>query len=631
MSELQFPKNPVVGQEYDFPPYKYYWDGVKWKTKGIGYNPVNDLRDELEPRISDNESKVFEALRRSYADAGITVVSGSFEEGAVVTSANEGVYQESTDKVFSWGGTLPKTVAAGATPTTSGGIGAGAWVDRTNVSLRGELSQSSGAGKIGIDMLAAYQLGTIGAQMVPLPTADNTGVKDSTAVFNAKLLSMANAGGGVLKPIPGTYKINGTILLPSHIVLDLTGVTLLGRGANTLIENAAVIDGVLTSIISEHGTGFDGNGTHATFGSVVLNGVLGNAAKGIRFHRFNYGGRIDGTYFQPSLGISWEICHSWGLKIQNCTVYAKAKNYYFVDWTEISNNSFEGLSSINSASIALELGIGSYSAQIHSNGFHHFNTAISLVGEMTNLQINSNHFEDCRYHVVGDNNTKTNLEIHHNWMKANLAVPESNVIPIVFNNVKYSKIGPNFYSTDGASDFDAHVICNTTDCIGNEVVINHSLGSQADLTKYQVSVTNKIVVTGGSNNAYVSQPWVETLAGTSGYTIEKYRSRYHAVPNTIPLCTVDYSDTTITIDTFVPTNDYGGDALVAFNFKISGIYTYIIAGHICHGQIVTTINSEYYTPGTPRTISVSNNSGFLRITILGVSAGGNITGWVKEL
>ena len=41
MSELQFPKNPIVGQEYDFAPYKYYWDGVKWKTKGTGCLQVN--------------------------------------------------------------------------------------------------------------------------------------------------------------------------------------------------------------------------------------------------------------------------------------------------------------------------------------------------------------------------------------------------------------------------------------------------------------------------------------------------------------------------------------------------------------------------------------------------------------
>ena len=31
MSKLQFPKNPIGGQEYDFPPYRYYWDGVKWR------------------------------------------------------------------------------------------------------------------------------------------------------------------------------------------------------------------------------------------------------------------------------------------------------------------------------------------------------------------------------------------------------------------------------------------------------------------------------------------------------------------------------------------------------------------------------------------------------------------------
>ena len=47
MTTLQFPANPLLNQEYDYPPYKYYWDGVKWKTKGIGYNPVNELRDDL--------------------------------------------------------------------------------------------------------------------------------------------------------------------------------------------------------------------------------------------------------------------------------------------------------------------------------------------------------------------------------------------------------------------------------------------------------------------------------------------------------------------------------------------------------------------------------------------------------
>ena len=51
MATIQFPANPVLDQEYDFPPYKYYWDGVKWKTKGIGYNPVNELRTEVFPKL----------------------------------------------------------------------------------------------------------------------------------------------------------------------------------------------------------------------------------------------------------------------------------------------------------------------------------------------------------------------------------------------------------------------------------------------------------------------------------------------------------------------------------------------------------------------------------------------------
>lgn len=134
MSELQFPKDPIVGQEYDFAPYKYYWDGVKWKTKGVGYNPVNDLRDELEPRISDNESKVFEALKRSYAEAGYNLVDGSFEAGGTLVNANDVLLQESTGKAFSG---PAGTVAAGTNPASGG------FVDRSGELLRSALLQNT--------------------------------------------------------------------------------------------------------------------------------------------------------------------------------------------------------------------------------------------------------------------------------------------------------------------------------------------------------------------------------------------------------------------------------------------------------------------------------------------------------
>lgn len=144
MSELQFPKNPTVGQEYDFAPYRYYWDGVKWKTKGIGYNPVNDLRDELEPKISDNESKVFEALRRSYADAGLNLVDGSFEEGGVLSVASDVMITASV-LGYSWGGNFPHTVVPGTDPTA---VGSG-YIPRTDVLLRSELASAGGATIVG--------------------------------------------------------------------------------------------------------------------------------------------------------------------------------------------------------------------------------------------------------------------------------------------------------------------------------------------------------------------------------------------------------------------------------------------------------------------------------------------------
>ena len=125
MSKLQFPKNPVVGQEYDFPPYKYYWDGTKWKTKGIGYNPVNDLRDEVLPTTR-------EALRRSYAEAGLNLVDGSFEESGTLTSATDVLLHKADGKAYS--GPIGY-VPAGTNPASGG------FVDRSSV--RSSVNMSS--------------------------------------------------------------------------------------------------------------------------------------------------------------------------------------------------------------------------------------------------------------------------------------------------------------------------------------------------------------------------------------------------------------------------------------------------------------------------------------------------------
>ena len=84
---------------------------------------------------------IYQALKGKAAEAGYNLVRGSFEEGGTLTNTNDVLWYQSNGRYYSWKGSLPKVVPAGSTPATSGGIGAGAWVDRTDVTLRSEIRE----------------------------------------------------------------------------------------------------------------------------------------------------------------------------------------------------------------------------------------------------------------------------------------------------------------------------------------------------------------------------------------------------------------------------------------------------------------------------------------------------------
>ena len=154
MSELNFPKNPVVGQEYTFNSLLYMFDGVKWVTKGTGYNPVQDLYEmlasdagasfvgangydnvqaaleavdtnlqaQIDTKINADFVSRFdrEALRRSYADAGYALVVGSFEQGGTVATGTDVLLHEASGKAYSGAGPFPQTVDKGTDPAAGG-------------------------------------------------------------------------------------------------------------------------------------------------------------------------------------------------------------------------------------------------------------------------------------------------------------------------------------------------------------------------------------------------------------------------------------------------------------------------------------------------------------------------------
>lgn len=74
-----------------------------------------------------------EQWRRSLAEAGITLVSGSFEEGATANSSTDAVWHIAVGQCYTWDGAFPKAVDAGSTPATTGGVGTGAWVSVVDI------------------------------------------------------------------------------------------------------------------------------------------------------------------------------------------------------------------------------------------------------------------------------------------------------------------------------------------------------------------------------------------------------------------------------------------------------------------------------------------------------------------
>lgn len=85
-----------------------------------------------------------EQWRRSLAEAGLTLVSGSFEEGATANSSTDAVWHIAGGQCYTWGGAFPKTVPADSTPTSTGGVNPSAWVSVGDASLRADISSEGG-------------------------------------------------------------------------------------------------------------------------------------------------------------------------------------------------------------------------------------------------------------------------------------------------------------------------------------------------------------------------------------------------------------------------------------------------------------------------------------------------------
>ena len=159
MTTLQFPANPVLNQEYDYPPYKYYWDGVKWKTKGIGYNPVDELRNEIAGSAGAGRLGFSHDATYAPATAGYRLKNSVYADDAPYLADNTGVNDASSSinaalsaVPFGWTVLLKpgiyKLLSRVTVPSFKRLLGLGWCIDPSNTALYGTvLSVEWGAGQ----------------------------------------------------------------------------------------------------------------------------------------------------------------------------------------------------------------------------------------------------------------------------------------------------------------------------------------------------------------------------------------------------------------------------------------------------------------------------------------------------
>ncbi|EPM0022816.1 glycosyl hydrolase family 28-related protein [Citrobacter farmeri] len=74
---------------------------------------------------------------------------GTFQDGAILTLPNQILKDETDGEYYRWDGDLPKSVPAGSTPDSTGGVGPGAWLSVGDAILRSDLASIGGYSYIG--------------------------------------------------------------------------------------------------------------------------------------------------------------------------------------------------------------------------------------------------------------------------------------------------------------------------------------------------------------------------------------------------------------------------------------------------------------------------------------------------
>lgn len=246
-----------------------------------GYGPKPSFSKQLQ-HLADQISDLFATGLYGY------ILLESFQVGNNLTLRNHALHWAKPDgngEYYRWDGELPKTVPAGSTPESTGGIGSGAWLSVGDAVLRANLASSeNGLGASLIGDKLPY------AGAVPRTqhdkNADTLSVKDFGAkgdgvTDDAAALNAALAGGNRKVIFPdGDYLIKSYIRVYKNTTIEMS------KGCRILNDNQTAeyvfVNGELGN--AAYATGYAGEGNILIQGGTIDNGIRAGkslATKGI--------------------------------------------------------------------------------------------------------------------------------------------------------------------------------------------------------------------------------------------------------------------------------------------------------------------------------------------------------------
>ena len=189
------------------------------KSRDANGDPALEVTDTIRGESVTN--KTLDGLENLYNQAISQVgyiTMDSFEDGSTLTLPNQVLRYEATGEYYRWDGDLPKTVPAGSTPETSGGLGLGKWVSVGDASLRQQLSSKLGSLMVGFSRVDDVPR-TVGDKLKDVPTANDYMLPSETNLTLAINRAAADGVKSLFVTSDRSYNISSIMELPDDFEL----------------------------------------------------------------------------------------------------------------------------------------------------------------------------------------------------------------------------------------------------------------------------------------------------------------------------------------------------------------------------------------------------------------------------